>query len=130
MRKKFSCLNQKGFTLIEMVSVMIIMGVVASVSIQKFDVVANSANETALDAGIVELNVRESLVWSNMKISNDGYSSDDDLWYLIKTKIDLGSGYEWAEAPTREAGGTLSFKTASRRLNRQVPTPTAAGRWH
>ena len=43
MHKKFNCLNQKGFTLIEIISVMIIMGVVASVSIQKFDIVSNSS---------------------------------------------------------------------------------------
>ena len=72
MYKKFNCLNQKGFTLIEMISVLIIMGVVASVSIQKFDVISNNANERALIAGIKELNVREALVWSNLKISGDG----------------------------------------------------------
>ena len=56
MRKDFFGLNQKGFTLIELVSVMIIMGVVASVSIQKFDIVSNTANERALITGIKELN--------------------------------------------------------------------------
>lgn len=127
MRKDFFCLNQKGFTLIELVSVMIIMGVVASVSIQKFDVVSNTASERALITGIKELNVRESLVWSNMKISEDGYTADEDLWVLMKT--DLGTGYEWESPPARETGGMLKFKTASRSLTRHVSTVSAAGRW-
>ena len=58
MSKKMDCLNQKGFTLIELISVMIIMGVVASVSIQKFDILSDTANERALHLGIKELNIR------------------------------------------------------------------------
>jgi prepilin-type N-terminal cleavage/methylation domain-containing protein len=127
MHKDYFSLNQKGFTLIELVSVMIIMGVVASVSIQKFDIVSNTANERALITAIKELNVRESLVWSNMKISDDGYTGDEDLWDLMKT--DLGTGYDWVSGPVRNTGGTLEFKTASRSLTRQVSTHSAAGRW-
>ena len=131
MQKKLDCRNQKGFTLIEIISVMIIMGVVASVSIQKFDIVSDSASERALITGIKELNVRESLVWSNLKISGDGYpeNEDVDVWPLVDT--DLGPGYKWnPDPPNRETGGTLSFKTASRSLTREVSTQKSAGRWH
>ncbi len=127
MCQKLNRLNQKGFTLIELISVMIIMGVVASVSIQKFDVVSESANERALITGIKELNIRESLTWSNLKISASGYSTDVDLWPLIET--DLGPGYDWSGGPDRVSGGTLTFKTASMSLNRQQSTETSAGRW-
>ena len=126
MIKKFDCLNQKGFTLIELISVIIIMGVVASVAIQKFSRVSDSANESALISGIKELNIRESLEWSNLKISIDGYSTDDKLWGLIDTNL---TGYKWTTGPNRETGGTLTFKTASRSLNRQVSTATSPGRW-
>ena len=128
MRKELYRLNQKGFTLIEMVSVMIIMGVVASVSIQKFDIVSDTANQRALTAGIKELNVRESLVWSNLKISGDGYTTDEELWDLIDTN--LGDYYKWSGAPDRVSGGTLTFKTASITLNRQESNEISAGRWH
>ncbi|MDJ0985750.1 MAG: prepilin-type N-terminal cleavage/methylation domain-containing protein [Desulfobacterales bacterium] len=128
MRKELYRLNQKGFTLIEMVSVMIIMGVVASVSIQKFDIVSDTANQRALTAGIKELNVRESLEWSNVKISGNGYTTDEDLWTLVVTN--LGSDYQWTAGPDRVSGGTLTFKTASRVLSRQPSTETSAGRWN
>jgi prepilin-type N-terminal cleavage/methylation domain-containing protein len=133
MRKRFSCLNQKGFTLIEMISVMIIMGVVASVSIQKFNVVTDNAHEQALITGIKELNVREALIWSNIKISTDGYTNDENLWTLMQEKsyLDLGTDYVWSpEVPGRLTGGTLSFKTASRSLNRQESTELVPGRWY
>ena len=127
MSKKLNSLNQKGFTLIELISVMIIMGVVASVSIQKFDIVSDTANERALYTGIKELNIRESLVWSNIKISNEGYSTDKELYGPVITN--LGSIYKWNPDPPLLTGGTLSFRSASKTLNRQESTESSAGKW-
>ena len=128
MSKKLNSLNQKGFTLIELISVMIIMGVVASVSIQKFDIVSDTASERALYTGIKELNIRESLVWSNIKISSEGYSTDEELYGPVISN--LGSIYKWnPDPPDRLTGGTLSFKSASKTLNRQESTELSAGKW-
>jgi len=128
MSKKLNSLNQKGFTLIELISVMIIMGVVASISIQKFDIVSDTANERALYTGIKELNIRESLVWSNIKISSEGYSTDEELYDPVITN--LGSFYKWnPDPPDRLTGSTLSFKSESKTLNRQESTELSAGKW-
>ena len=129
MSKKMDCLNQKGFTLIELISVMIIMGVVASVSIQKFDIVSDTAGERALHLGIKELNIRESLTWSNIKISADGYSNDADLWTLVEPELNLDGKYRWSAGPDILAGGTLHFDSNSIALNRQQSTETSAGKW-
>ena len=126
MSKKLDRLNQKGFTLIEIISVMIIMGVVASVSIQKFDLLSDTASQQALYAGIKELNIRESLTWTNLKISTVGYSRDEDLYSLIDTN--LGGGYNWNPGPTI-GGGTLHFKSHSKALTRISSTEASAGRW-
>jgi MSHA pilin protein MshA len=77
--------NQQGFTLIEMISVMIIMGVVASVAIQKFDVLSDTAAEQALSVGVRELNIRESLSWSNLKISSAGWTNDNETFAKVDT---------------------------------------------
>jgi len=126
MSKKLDGLNQKGFTLIEVISVMIIMGVVASVSIQKFDLLSDTASQQALYAGIKELNIRESLTWTNLKISNAGYTRDEDLYPLIDTN--LGGGYNWNPGPTI-GGGTLYFKAHSKTLTRIPSTERSAGKW-
>jgi hypothetical protein len=107
---------------------MIIMGVVASVSIQRFDLLSDGASQRVLHAGIKELNVRESLIWTNTKISLDGYTKDEDIFAAVDTN--LGSGFEWNPAlPDRIAGGTLIFKSASKTLNRRESTQSAAGKW-
>ena len=129
MRKQKACLDQKGFTLIELISVMIIMGVVASVSIKKFDIVSTTAGEKALNLGIKELNIRESLTWSNIKISSDGYTNDADLWSLLEPDLDLGGRYSWNPGPDIAAGGTLHFDSNSISLNRQPSTASTAGKW-
>ena len=129
MRKKMDCLNQKGFTLIELISVMIIMGVVASVSIQKFDIVSDTAGERALHLGIKELNIRESLTWSNIKISLDEYTNDADLWSVVVTDLDLGGKYLWGPGPHITDGGTLHFESRAITLSRQPSTTSAAGKW-
>ena len=128
MSKSLNGLNQKGFTLIELISVMIIMGVMASVSIQRFDILSDSASQRVLHAGIKELNIRESLIWTNIKISLDGYTNDEDIFTAVDTK--LGTGFEWnPDPPDRVTGATLTFKSASMTLNRQESTDTAAGKW-
>lgn len=126
MSKKRHGFNQKGFTLIEIISVMIIMGVVASVSIQKFDLLSDAASQRALYAGIKELNIRESLTWTNLKISSAGYARDEDLYPLIDTN--LGAEYKWSSGPGI-GGGTLHFRTNSKTLTRIGSTPTSAGKW-
>jgi prepilin-type N-terminal cleavage/methylation domain-containing protein len=119
-------LNQKGFTLIELISVMIIMGVVTSVSIQKFDLLSDTASQQALYAAVRELNIRESLTWTNLKISSAGYTNDEELFALIDTN--LGDGCQWNPGPTI-SGGTLHLRSHSRTLTRTASTETSAGRW-
>jgi prepilin-type N-terminal cleavage/methylation domain-containing protein len=54
MKKRHSLGNQKGFTLIELISVMIILGVMGSVAIRKYDNLTNTANERVLAVTVKE----------------------------------------------------------------------------
>ena len=119
--------NQHGFTLIEMISVMIIMGVIASVAIQKFEVLSDTAAEQALKVGERELNVRETLTWTDIKISSAGWINDDEIFAKMDT--DLGADYKWNPEPTVD-GGTLHFKSKPKVLNRTHSTSIYAGNWH
>jgi prepilin-type N-terminal cleavage/methylation domain-containing protein len=62
MKKRRSLQNQKGFTLIELISVMIIMGVMSSVAVKKVDFITDTASSKTLAITVKELNIRESLV--------------------------------------------------------------------
>jgi prepilin-type N-terminal cleavage/methylation domain-containing protein len=126
MKKKSFSLNQKGFTLIEMLSIMIIMGVMGSVATQKFDILSDTASKRALETAVKEINIRESLAWSNMKISTDGYTTDEDVFAALDKE--LGPKLIWNPGPTI-GGGTLHCESESRVLTRIASTNISAGRW-
>ena len=119
--------NQHGFTLIEMISVMSNMGVVASVAIQKFDVLSDTAAEQAIRVGLRELNVRESLSWTDLKISSVGWTNDNETFAKVDT--DLGTDYRWNPGPTVD-GGTLHFRSKPKVLDRDHSMLASAGNWH
>ena len=122
----FSNSDQKGFTLIELISVIVIMGVMGSVVIKKFDVLSGTATARALREGVKELNVRETLVWTNIKFSGTGWTSDANLFAEMDT--DLGGDYVWSAGP-HASGGELSFGIISVTLSRTPSTNSTMGKW-
>jgi prepilin-type N-terminal cleavage/methylation domain-containing protein len=109
--------NQRGFTLLELIAVMLILGVLAALAVPCYIDLEASAKSSAIDAAVSELNGRESLTWSHVKISDSSYDTltgDNDVWALMlndstKSFPDLGPGYQWTAGPTK-SGGTLNFK--------------------
>jgi prepilin-type N-terminal cleavage/methylation domain-containing protein len=126
MRKTFSVLTQEGFTLIELLSVMVIMSVFGSVAVQKFDAFSASAGERTIQFTIRELNIRESLTWSNAKLSESGWINDAEIFAAVDKNI--GSSYTWNPGPAI-SGGTLHFRSDEVALTRTPSSKTSAGRW-
>lgn len=125
--RPFNMLNQKGFTLIELISIMIIMGVMGSVAVTKYEGLSDTATEQVLAAAVKELNVRESLTWTNIKISKDGYTRDEDVYTALDT--DLGPNLKWNPGPGI-GGGILYCGTRSCALVRTPSSNGAAAKWH
>ncbi len=93
---------------------------------KKYDNLTNTARERILTTAVKELNVLESLIWTNMKISSDGYTNDEDVYTALST--DLGSRVKWNPGPAID-GGTLHIDSQSIVLNRNHSTNSAAGKW-
>ena len=125
-RLKGNIANDKGFTLIELMAMLVILGVILSVAVKKYTNISTHAERRAILAGITELNVRETLFWANHMIANGGYNGDDPVWMLMDT--DLGSGYQWTIGPTK-LGGELSFGNQTETLNRTASNQLSAARW-
>jgi prepilin-type N-terminal cleavage/methylation domain-containing protein len=102
--------GEQGFTLVEIIAVMVILSVLAAVAIPRYLSLDESARQRAIDAGIAELNGRETLTWSNIKITTTGYEDDAVLFPILSTT--LGGDYTWIGGPPDKDGGTLRFKAS------------------
>ena len=127
MKKRCGLGNQKGFTLIELISVIIIMGVMGSVSIKKFDLLSDTAAARVLTDSIKELNIRESMTWIDLKFSADSTITDEEVFAAMDPN--LGSGYVWVEGPNA-SGGKLSFRNLSVTLVRMPSTNKSPAAWN
>jgi prepilin-type N-terminal cleavage/methylation domain-containing protein len=109
--KKASRNIEAGFTLIELISTLVIISVLAAVLVPRYLDAETSAKIRGLDLGISEMNGRETLTWAMVKLSNTGYSGDGPLWaqLLVDPSTDIGADYDWTDGP-RINGGTLRFK--------------------
>jgi prepilin-type N-terminal cleavage/methylation domain-containing protein len=90
--------DENGFTLIEVISVLIILGVLSAVAVPKYVALEEDAKNRAIDAGIAELNSREKLMWARFLLADGGYTDDGTLFasMIAGGYYDLGEeNYTW-----------------------------------
>lgn len=128
--------NQKGFTLIELVVVMVIVAALAAFAIPKFFAMASATADKAYAAALDELNAREKQAWSLAKLNvvpGVTFSDEDHVWnphICPAGNIDLGSGYTWSGTILRNNGTGLQFQDATAAtFTRAVSTGDSPGRW-
>ena len=127
MSKRKLLQNNTGFTLIEIIAVLVILGVLAAVAVPRYVDLENNAKQKAVDTITSEINARESLTWANHKISGSGFVSDAKIFGELNFNFD--PNYTWNSGDPKASGGTLRFKGESFSFSRTVSTNIEPAVW-
>lgn len=114
--------KKNGFTLIEVIAVLVLLGILAAVAVPKYINMADEARSTAITAGVAELNSREALTWSKESLSSGGWGSD------IIADTDLGGEYD-SSGITLGSGNLVFQTTKTVALTRAAATAASPGAW-
>jgi len=119
--------NDDGFTLVEIIAVLVILGILAVLAVPRYIDLEQKSKQKAFNTVLTEINAREFLTWSDHKISTSGYVSDTKIFGAMNYDID--PNYAWNPGDPTETGGTIAFKGESYTLSRTASSNDASAIW-
>ena len=111
MHNKKMIKNEKGFTLIEIIAVIIIMGILAAVAVPKFFSMQDDAKRAALNGALSEASARFNLAFSRYIL--DWKAAPYNVANSLKDQTVSGTPYSYLGADPAGAGTDIGDFTVT-----------------
>ena len=118
--------NNKGFTLIEIIAVLLILGILAVIAVPKF--MNLNVGDKMITQVVSELTTREKLTWINTRLAGSLTEDAIDSAVFSAMSYDVGAGATWVAGPGKE-GGTIRVDNATVSLTRKPSTLSDPATW-
>jgi prepilin-type N-terminal cleavage/methylation domain-containing protein len=116
--------NEKGFTLIEIIAVLVILGILAAIAIPRYISMMDQARIAAAQASIAELKARSSNYYASQMLSGAGPTTPTAVLNSIQANSNVGSDFALSES----ANGSDIVITVTTVKNNSIPS--TSGTWY